>query len=180
MDDMEKLLLNRELAERVLREVLAAPSSPYAGKVLGIANAQLVLVGDDLDATFRRLREIEPNKLRGCYFEPRAGSSCSTASTTATSGTPPSSASRGDGLRRRPGDRRAGSLMALDGSLASHATSLARWQYSQRASVSVSGCRWTSVRPSIANTARAAMTPTDVERHARRGSAAVMLDRAHP
>ena len=70
MDDMETLRLNKEVAEGILREVRANPSSPYAGKVVGIANGQVVLVGDELSETLRRLREIEPNQLRGCCFEP--------------------------------------------------------------------------------------------------------------
>jgi hypothetical protein len=70
MDDIETLRLNKQVAERILREVRADPSSPYAGKVVGIANGQVVLVGDELTATLRRLREIEPNVLRGCCFEP--------------------------------------------------------------------------------------------------------------
>lgn len=70
MDDMETLRSNKEVADRVLREVMAAPSSPYTGKVVGIANGQVVLVGDDLSETLRRVREIEPNELRACCFEP--------------------------------------------------------------------------------------------------------------
>jgi hypothetical protein len=70
MDDREALRLNKEVAERIWREVQADPSSPYAGKVVGIANGQVVLVGDDRDTSLRRLREIEPNVWRGCCFEP--------------------------------------------------------------------------------------------------------------
>ncbi len=54
----------------VLQEVLADPTSPYAGKVVGIANGQVVLVGDDLSTTHRRLLEIEPNTWRCATFEP--------------------------------------------------------------------------------------------------------------
>ena len=70
MDDKTAYELNREVARRILQEVLADPSSPYAGKVVGIANGQVVLVGDDREATLRCVREIEPNVLRGCCFEP--------------------------------------------------------------------------------------------------------------
>ena len=70
MDDKTAYELNREVARRILQEVQADPSSPYAGKVVGIANGEIVLVGDDRDATLRRLREIEPNHLRACCFEP--------------------------------------------------------------------------------------------------------------
>ena len=70
MDDVEALRLNKEVAERISREVRADPSSPYAGKVVGLANGQVVLVGDDRETTLRRVREIEPNVWRGCCFEP--------------------------------------------------------------------------------------------------------------
>jgi hypothetical protein len=62
--------LNRAVAARIWREVQADPSSPYAGKVVGIANGEVVVVGDDLNTTLRRVREIEPNVWRGCCFEP--------------------------------------------------------------------------------------------------------------
>jgi hypothetical protein len=70
MTDMEVMRLNKEVAERILREMRTDPSSPYAGKVVGIANGEVVLVGDDLDTTLRRVREIEPNTWRGVCFEP--------------------------------------------------------------------------------------------------------------
>ena len=41
--------INRELAERINAEALANPQSPYAGKFVGIANGQVVIVTDDLD-----------------------------------------------------------------------------------------------------------------------------------
>lgn len=70
MDDKTVSRLNRELAQRIRQEVLADPSSPYAGKVVGIANGQVVFVGDEPETTLRRVREIEPNIWRGGYFEP--------------------------------------------------------------------------------------------------------------
>ena len=70
MDDKTVWELNREVARRIRQEVLADPSSPYAGKVVGIANGEVVLVGDDPDTTPRRVREIEPNVWRGVIFEP--------------------------------------------------------------------------------------------------------------
>ena len=70
MDDKTAYELNREVARRILQEVQADPSSPYAGKVVGIANGQVVLVGDDLATTHRRLLEIEPNTWRCATFEP--------------------------------------------------------------------------------------------------------------
>jgi hypothetical protein len=70
MDDKTVYELNREVARRILQEVQAYPSSSYAGKVVGIANGQVVLVGDDLATTHRRLLEIEPNTWRCATFEP--------------------------------------------------------------------------------------------------------------
>ena len=70
MDDKTAYELNREVARRILQEVQADPSSRYAGKVVGIANGQVVLVGDDPDATHCRLLEIEPNTWRCVTFEP--------------------------------------------------------------------------------------------------------------
>lgn len=70
IDDVETMRLNKEIAYRIWQEVRADPSSPYAGKFVGIANGQVVHIGDEPDTALRRLREIEPNILRGCYFEP--------------------------------------------------------------------------------------------------------------
>lgn len=70
MDDREAMQLNKEVAQRIRQEVLADPSSPYAGKVVGIANGQVVLIGDDRNTTLRRVREFEPNVWRGCIYEP--------------------------------------------------------------------------------------------------------------
>ena len=69
MDDQEVFRLNCELAKRINRETLADPSSPYAGKFVGIANGEVVLVMDDLDTALSRLDEIEPNNRRGCLIE---------------------------------------------------------------------------------------------------------------
>jgi hypothetical protein len=69
MDDQETMRVNFELAQRINREALADPSSPYAGKFVGIANGRVVVVGDDSYAALRRLLEIEPNNRRCCFFE---------------------------------------------------------------------------------------------------------------
>lgn len=53
--------LNRELARRINAEARSNPQSPYAKKFVGIANGQVVVVADDLDAMARRLRQIEPD-----------------------------------------------------------------------------------------------------------------------
>jgi hypothetical protein len=69
MDDVEVFRQNCEVAQRINREALADPSSPYAGKFVGIANGEVVLVMDDLRAALARLDEIEPNNRRGCLIE---------------------------------------------------------------------------------------------------------------
>jgi hypothetical protein len=55
---------NRELAERINEEARNDPTSPYAGKWVGIANGQVVVVTDDPEALYYRLREIEPDHRR--------------------------------------------------------------------------------------------------------------------
>src|SRR5712664_122124 len=53
--------LNRELARRINQEARSNPQSPYANKLVGIANGEVVVVSDDWDDLARRLRQIEPN-----------------------------------------------------------------------------------------------------------------------
>ncbi len=62
LEEVQKV--NRELADRINEEALQDPSSPYAGKYVGIVNGQVVLVTDDLDTLYYRLREIEPDQRR--------------------------------------------------------------------------------------------------------------------
>ena len=69
MDDAEALRASMELAQRITREALADPSSPYAGKFVGIANGQVVAVTDDLPTASRRLREVEPDNRRVFWIE---------------------------------------------------------------------------------------------------------------
>jgi hypothetical protein len=69
MDDQEAFRLSCELAQRINRETLTDPSSPYAGKFVGIANGQVVVVADDLGTMLRRLGEVEPNNRRCCCIE---------------------------------------------------------------------------------------------------------------
>jgi hypothetical protein len=56
--------LNRELGERINQEARSDPASPYAGKLIGIANGQVVVVTDDLEGLYYRLTEIEPDNRR--------------------------------------------------------------------------------------------------------------------
>jgi hypothetical protein len=55
---------NRELARRINDDLLRDPNSPYAGKWIGIADGQVVVVGDALDDVHKRLHEIEPDPSR--------------------------------------------------------------------------------------------------------------------
>ena len=60
------LEINRELAMKINEEARRNPQSPYAGKFVGIANGQAVVVADDPDEMSRRLRQIEPDP-RKCF-----------------------------------------------------------------------------------------------------------------
>jgi hypothetical protein len=60
---------NRTLAEQINREALANPRSPYAGKYVGIANGQVVVVSDDLDEVGRILEEVEPDPAKSYWIE---------------------------------------------------------------------------------------------------------------
>jgi ubiquinone biosynthesis protein UbiJ len=53
--------LNRELADRLAEEGRSNPNSVYAGKFVGIANGQVVVVADDLDQMVSRLHQVEPD-----------------------------------------------------------------------------------------------------------------------
>jgi hypothetical protein len=63
--------INRELATRINKETRKNPQSPYANKLVGIANGQVVLVADDddFDTFARRLREIEPDPIKAFWVE---------------------------------------------------------------------------------------------------------------
>src|SRR5262249_49952230 len=70
VDDVELIQrLNKVLVRRINDEALADPSSPYAGKFVGIANGEVVVVADDRKTAFVQLGEIEPNNRRCCLFE---------------------------------------------------------------------------------------------------------------
>jgi hypothetical protein len=69
MDDKTVSRLNRELAQRINEEALRDPTSPYAGKVVGIANGQVAVVDDDWKTVHHRLLELEPDERRRCWFE---------------------------------------------------------------------------------------------------------------
>jgi hypothetical protein len=62
LEEVQKL--NRELAERINKEARSNPQSPYAGKYVGIVNGQVVVVTDDAESLYYRLKEIEPDPRR--------------------------------------------------------------------------------------------------------------------
>jgi hypothetical protein len=42
------------------------PQSPYAGKFVGLANGEIVVIADDFDTMIAKLRQLEPDP-RKCY-----------------------------------------------------------------------------------------------------------------
>lgn len=70
MDDFTAIRdANMALAKRINEEARAEPSSPYAGKFVGIANGKVVVVDADDQLVSRRLREIEPDHRRAFFVE---------------------------------------------------------------------------------------------------------------
>ena len=61
--------VNRELARRINEEALANPQSPYAGKFVGFANGQVVVVTDDLDELASALESASPNRDETYFIE---------------------------------------------------------------------------------------------------------------
>jgi hypothetical protein len=55
---------NRELARQINAEARANPHSPYAGKLVGIANGKVIAVTEDWNDLAKRLREAEPDPKR--------------------------------------------------------------------------------------------------------------------
>jgi hypothetical protein len=57
------LARNAELARRINEEAWANPQSPYAGKIVGITNGQVIVVADNRDEVIRRLDEVSAGPL---------------------------------------------------------------------------------------------------------------------
>jgi hypothetical protein len=57
---------NERLARQINQEARSDPRSPYAGKLVGIANGQVVVVADSWQEVAERLRQIEPDPAN-CY-----------------------------------------------------------------------------------------------------------------
>jgi hypothetical protein len=64
--------INSKLARKINEEARRDPKSPYAGKFVGIANGQVVVVTDNLDDLARRLEAIEPDPMRTFCVEASA------------------------------------------------------------------------------------------------------------
>lgn len=56
--DHPSLQINEELARRINLEARANPQSPYAGKFIGIANGQIVVVADSLSSLGRQMDQL--------------------------------------------------------------------------------------------------------------------------
>jgi hypothetical protein len=55
---------NAEVARQINQEARSDPASPYAGKLVGIANGQVVVVADTWEEVVNQLREAEPDPTR--------------------------------------------------------------------------------------------------------------------
>ncbi len=68
-DSLAVSQLNREVADRINEQVRKDPSSPLAGKFVGIVDGQVVAVADELDDVVKRLLEIGADPSRAFCFE---------------------------------------------------------------------------------------------------------------
>ena len=62
----------RRLGRQINREVRRNPSSPYAGKVVGILHGEVVIVADTLDAVAEVLERLEPDSQRSYFIDASA------------------------------------------------------------------------------------------------------------
>src|SRR5438128_2475930 len=58
--------VNEQLARQINQEARRNPQSQYAGKLVGIANGQVVVVGDSWRHVAQRLRQVEPDPAK-CF-----------------------------------------------------------------------------------------------------------------
>jgi Family of unknown function (DUF5678) len=68
-DSLAVSQLNREVADRINEEARKDPSSPLAGKFVGIIDGQVVAVAGELGEVMRRLRESGADPSRMFCFE---------------------------------------------------------------------------------------------------------------
>jgi hypothetical protein len=57
---------NEQLARQINQEARQDPNSPYAGKLVGIANGRVVVVAETWRDVVERLRQVEPDPTK-CY-----------------------------------------------------------------------------------------------------------------
>ena len=57
---------NDRVARQINQEARHDPNSPYAGKLVGIANGQVVVVADSWREVVESLRQVEPDPAK-CY-----------------------------------------------------------------------------------------------------------------
>lgn len=55
---------NEQLVREIKKQARLDPQSPYAGKLVGIANGQVVVVADTWREAIERLRQVEPDPTR--------------------------------------------------------------------------------------------------------------------
>ena len=53
--------VNEKLARQINQQARQDPKSPYVGKLVGIANGQVVVVADTWREVAERLRQVEPD-----------------------------------------------------------------------------------------------------------------------
>jgi hypothetical protein len=63
---------NAELARQINQEARRDSTSPYAGKLVGIANGQVVVVADTWWEVAKRLRQVEPDPTKCSCIEASA------------------------------------------------------------------------------------------------------------
>jgi hypothetical protein len=57
---------NEQLARQINQEARQDQNSPYAGKLVGIANGRVIVVADTWREVVERLRQVEPDPTK-CY-----------------------------------------------------------------------------------------------------------------
>ena len=60
---------NQELAKRINHEARSDPHSPYVGKIVGMADGKVVIVGDDLTEVTEYLLQLGVDRERLCIVE---------------------------------------------------------------------------------------------------------------
>ena len=63
---------NGDVARRINQEARTNPNSPYAGKFVGIANGQVIVVAESWREVSLRLRQVEPDPAKCLCIEASA------------------------------------------------------------------------------------------------------------